>query len=148
MKGVADMKKSAFLVLLTAAGLVAANASATKLERGRAGLDEIPLAVTNAGKETLSCGATLAHWYSQPIGTVAPGAVMKSSLWLQRDTGAVFLLNQLEDRMPVERLWCGKDGESWATRSEIPLERRRGETIGAIVVTCEADAERTGCHPG
>lgn len=142
------MKKFVFLALFTAASLAASNTSATKLERGRVGLDEIPLAVTNAGNEALSCGATLAHWYSQPIGTVAPGGVMKSSLWLQRETGAVFLLNQLEDRMPVERLWCGKDGQSWATRSEIPLQRRRGEAVGTIAVTCEINAEQIGCHPG
>jgi hypothetical protein len=143
------MKIPAFLVLAAATVILpAAAANATKIERGRIGLDEIPLAVTNDGKEAISCGATLAHWYSQPIGTVAPGAVMNSRVWLQRETGAVFLLNDLEDRMPVERLWCGKDGQSWATRSEIKLERRRGEMMGPIAVTCAAIEGQFGCHPG
>jgi hypothetical protein len=143
------MKIPAFLVFVgVVVGVSATGANATKIERGRAGLDEIPLAVTNNGKEPISCGATLAHWYSQPIGTVAPGGVMKSSVWLQRETGAVFLLNDLEDRMPVERLWCGRDGQSWATRSEIKLERRRGEAMGPIEVTCAATEGQLGCHPG
>jgi hypothetical protein len=143
------MKKvSTTLAIALVIGLVGPGAMATMIERGRAGLEEIALSVTNSGAESISCGATLAHWYSQPIGTVAPGAVITSKLWLQRESGAVFILNDLEDRMPVERLWCGKDGESWGTRSEIPLERRKGESVTAIRLDCAAGPQKTDCRPG
>jgi hypothetical protein len=149
-KGVpfAMKRTSATLAIVLATALTGADARATTLERGRDGLEEIVLSVANSGADAISCGATLAHWYSQPIGTVAPGAVMTGKLWLQRESGVVFILNELEDRMPVERLWCGKDGESWSTRSEIPLERRKGESVGAIRLTCAAGPQKLECRPG
>ncbi|MFK4771658.1 hypothetical protein [Rhizobium sp. ZW T2_16] len=128
--------------------LAPAVAASTTLERGRAGLDEIPLSFANAGTEAMSCGATLAHWYSQPIGTAAPSGVVTGTLWLQRDTGTVFLLNEIEDRMPVERLWCGKDGASWSTRSEIPLERIKGKVVAPIRMACAPGPDRLDCRPG
>lgn len=111
-------------------------ALATPLERGANGLSEISVTMKNASETPIACGATLAHWYSQPIGTVQPGADLRATLWQNQQTGAVYLLNQLEDRMPVERLWCGVAGKSWETRSEITFERRAGVRVESIVMTC------------
>lgn len=140
------MKKTLNTATFLAATIfISTAANATKLERGREGLTEIAFSVTNSGAEALVCGATLAHWYSQPVGTVAPGATISSTLWLQLETGTVFLLNQIEDRMPVERLWCGREGASWKTRSEVVLERRKGESLKAVRLTCKITEGNTKC---
>lgn len=134
------------LAVATVVSLQAQFALATPLERGASGLSEISVTMTNASETPIACGATLAHWYSQPIGTVQPGADLHATLWQNQSTGAVYLLNQLEDRMPVERLWCGVAGKSWQTRSEITFERRAGVRVEAIMMTCISKPHELLCH--
>lgn len=129
-----------------AAALMTGTVAAAELKRGRDGLEEVAFTVSNTGTETLTCGATLAHWFSQPIGTAAPGAIISASLWLQRETGTVFMLNRIDDRMPVERLWCGKDGSSWKTRREVALERRKGQALEPIRLACKMAGEKAECR--
>lgn len=142
------MKSRPIVTAFTAAFALAGAAQATQIERGRAGLQEVALTVRNGGQIAIACGATLAHWYAQPIGTAEPGATVTSSLWLNRGTGEVFLLNPSEDRMPVERLWCGRKGQSWATREEIPLARRAGQALPPIHLTCAVTADAVRCFKG
>lgn len=132
--------------IATAVFLQAQLAFATPLERGASGLSEISVTIKNASEMPIACGATLAHWYSQPIGTVQAGADLRATLWQNQSTGAVYLLNQLEDRMPVERLWCGVAGQSWETRSEITFERRAGVRVEAIVMTCASKSDELLCR--
>lgn len=123
----------------------ASPAVATPLERGRAGLEELPVHIHNIGEENLSCGASLAHWYSERLGTVGAGKTLSATLFVKPETGAVFLLNASQDRMPVERLWCGLEGRSWETRREISFERRAGTTAAPVDLDCRATTTETIC---
>jgi hypothetical protein len=57
----------------------------------------------------------------------------------------VFLRNTVGDDMPVQRLWCGLKGRSWATRAEILLDRRIGVTPFPISLDCAGKGNRTTC---
>ncbi|MDH6264855.1 hypothetical protein M2360_000236 [Rhizobium sp. SG_E_25_P2] len=127
------------------AAFSASGAYATPLERGSKGLSPLLITMKNDGARPIACGATLAHWYSQSLGTVKPGAVLHAKLWQKQQTGAVFLLNQIEDRMPVERIWCGLAGQSWQTRAEISFERKAGVKISPIVMTCVSSSDGLRC---
>lgn len=135
---------SSIIVLAITTG-IAGSAGAVPLERGRAGLVEVPVRVHNGGATALACEANLAHWYSERLGGVAPGETLTTTLFVKPETGAVFLLNASEDRMPVERLWCGLDGRSWETRAEISLERKADTVVSAVGLDCRADGAETVC---
>lgn len=106
--------------------------------RGTQGLTAVPLVVTNSSNRPVACTAAIAHWYSAPVGIAAPGARLSAQLWSNPATGEVFLLNPVQDRMPVQRLWCGYEGEDVSTRSEIALQRRAGAAEPAITLDCRA----------
>lgn len=101
--------------------------------------------IHNKGETVLACDAAIAHWYSDKLGVVAPGESLRFTLQADFDTGTIFLRNAVGDDMPVQRLWCGLKGESWATRAEIALERRAGELPKPIVLDCAGAADATNC---
>ena len=67
-------------------------------------------------------------------------------LWFDPAGGTVYLLNDKQDRLPVETLWCGMAGRSWATRSVIDLPRHAGPVADAIAVDCAPVGDRLVCH--
>ncbi len=106
------------------------------------------ITIRNKGDAVLDCDATIAHWFSDRIGEVAPGESIRFTLLADVETGTVFLRNAVGDDMPVQRLWCGLKGKSWATRAEIALERRAGEMPRAITLDCAGEEKGTRCaHP-
>ncbi|HEY0214325.1 MAG TPA: hypothetical protein VGC40_12155 [Paenirhodobacter sp.] len=108
------------LAIATMISVVATAALADSDHRkGTDGLTRLDYVVENTGADALSCDVKLAHWYSDHLATVAPGAQGGFTLWADPGIGAVYLLNAAGDRMPVERLWCGLDGKSWETRHEV-----------------------------
>jgi hypothetical protein len=113
--------------------------------RGSAGLDALSVTVRNTGSEPIACGAAVAHWFSVELGTVAAGEAVTIPLWRDPANGAVFTLNPSQDRLPIERLWCGRAGRSWATRSEITLPRKPG-AADDIALACAPDGERLACR--
>ncbi len=125
-------------VLLVAATLATPAAAATR---------PFDVAVANAGGTPLSCEASIAHWYSDSLGTAAPGEVLRFTLRADPATGAVFLTNAVGDEMPVQRLWCGPKGRSWAARAEIPLDRRAGVMPAHVSLRCTASESETTCAP-
>lgn len=116
------------------------------VERGMEGLAKIPFEARNDGAEPIACGVSLAHWYSLDLGEAAPGAVINATLYVDPETGEVFLLNASEDRMAVESLWCGIAGRSWATRNAIALDRRAGDVPAPIRLVCAAEGGRLICR--
>lgn len=122
--------------------LVLAGASAAS---GPATAQSIDVAVENAGKTTLACSAAIAHWYSANLGEVAPGAHLSFSFGVDVATGTVFQMNTVGNKMAVQRVWCGRKGDDWRTRAEIPLERRAGVAPAPIHLRCTGDGEKTGC---
>lgn len=101
--------------------------------------------IHNKGETVLACDATIAHWFSDGLGVVAPGESLRFTLQADIDTGTIFLRNAVGDDMPVQRVWCGLKGKSWATRAEIALERRAGELPKPIALDCAGAAGGTSC---
>lgn len=123
-----------FLVAFSAVPVFAEEAMV--VERGVEGLVAVPFQVANRTDRSISCSAAIAHWYSAEIGVAEPGGRVEAGLWSKSATGEVFLLNDKQERMPVQRLWCGYAGADVSTRSEIGLVRRAGSAEPALDLIC------------
>lgn len=133
------MLKRLLFPLLAISMAVAAAAAAEETEpvaRGAAGLVALPFAAKNGATGRIVCSAALAHWYSVEFGTAARGESVQATLWYDPRTGATFVLNALEDRMPIQALWCGLAGRAWATRSVVALPQRAGAAPLPLRLTC------------
>jgi len=118
-------------------GLNAASASVNN--------QSLDITIENSGKTALVCSASIAHWFSADLGEVTPGASRSFSFGVDVKSGKVFQLNSVGDEMAVQRVWCGHKGNDWATRAEIPMERRAGVSPEPVRLRCAADAETTRC---
>ena len=118
----------------------------TPIERGKAGLVEVPFVAQNQGPGGIACSVALAHWYSLELGQAEPGGRVQASLWFDPKDGTMALLNGTEDRMPVQALWCGIAGRSWGTRSLIGLERKAGQAPAPVRVSCRAEPDKLTCR--
>ena len=114
--------------------------------RGNAGLAPFTVAVRNIGEGTLDCQVTTAHWYSVALGAVAPGAGLSTVLWKDIASGEILMLNSQQDRMPVQRFWCGEAGKSWQTRSDIVMPNRRNVQPPSLALVCTSSGERVQCR--
>lgn len=135
------------LSIATAILLATPIAVAADPPRGSAGLTRLDYSVANTGALPLSCDSKLAHWFSDHLVAVAPGQAGGFTLWSDAATGAVYRLNAGGDRMPVERIWCGQQADSWASRQEIDLPRLKGEAARAASLSCAAQGATTRCTP-
>jgi hypothetical protein len=106
---------------------------------GTWGLEPLPFQAANLSRGRIACGAAVAHWYSEVIGKAGPGGTVEATLWSDPRDGAVYLVNAVEARMPVEALWCGQEGRDVSTGTRIALSRRAGAVEPAIRLSC-ADA--------
>jgi hypothetical protein len=142
------MRVLSFIALLAAAlgPLQAPAEEARPIARGTEGAVAIPFSATNAGRMRIACSAAIAHWYSLDLGQAGPGEAVRATLWLDPATGEISVLNELRDRMPVQALWCGLAGSSWATRSSVPLARRAGEPPAPIDLSCVSEGDRLICR--
>ncbi|WP_292240865.1 hypothetical protein [Mesorhizobium sp.] len=111
---------------------------------GTDGLDPVPLTISNAGREALSCNADFAHWYSATIASAAPGKSARVELWFDPETGTYTILNDKRENLPVERLWCGLASQVYATRVQIALDRASAAK-GHLAVTCSSADDRLAC---
>ncbi|MCM2395928.1 hypothetical protein NBH19_07505 [Rhizobium sp. S95] len=105
----------------------------------------LDVAVENTGKTALTCSAAIAHWFSADLGEAAPGAKISFSFGVDVASGNVFQQNSVGDKMAVQRVWCGRKGDDWRTREEIPLERRAGVVPKPVRLQCAADGEKAHC---
>ncbi|RUU98858.1 MAG: hypothetical protein EOQ98_11760 [Mesorhizobium sp.] len=112
---------------------------------GTDGLDPVPLTISNAGREALSCNADFAHWYSATIATAAPGKSARVELWFDPKTGTFAILNDKRENLPVERLWCGLAGHAYTSRVQIALDRASAAK-GQVAVTCGSADGRLACR--
>lgn len=125
------------LLVAALAGLVAVPAAAAT--------QSFDVTINNTGDTVLACDASIAHWYSNALGEIAPGTTLRFTLRADAGNGTVFLRNAVGDDMPVQRLWCGLKGQSWVTRAEIPLARRIGDMPSPISLDCTGKATGTIC---
>jgi hypothetical protein len=116
------------------------------IERGTQGLDKFDIAVNNQGNQALSCEIATAHWYSVALGQIAPGNTLHTALWKNSNSGEVFILNQHQDRMPVQRFWCGQQGASWQTRYQFTLPDRRQQRPHSYAFVCHGGGDTTLCQ--
>jgi hypothetical protein len=123
----------------------AGQAAVAGAPRGTAGLAPLAITAVNRSDTPIACAATVAHWFSVDLATVAAGATATIALWRDPADGAVFALNEHADRLPVERLWCGFAGRAWATRSEIALPKHAGDAAD-VALACARDGERLDCR--
>lgn len=128
-----------FVFAMSVATVVAAE-EVHVIARGTQGLEAVPLRVENETARPVACAASIAHWYSAPVGTAAAGGRLETRLWSKPATGEVLLLNAQEDQMPIQSLWCGYAGEDVSTRSDIRLARRSGTSEPAIDLICREAA--------
>lgn len=121
-------------------------AESTNYQRGSQGLTPFLVVVNNTGHLSLECEATTAHWYSVPLGAVAPGATLATGLWKNVASGEVVILNSHQDRMPVQRFWCGTAGRSWQTRREVALSTHKGESPRSLTLDCDGGTDPIQCR--
>ncbi|QRM53269.1 hypothetical protein [Sinorhizobium sp. BG8] len=127
------------LLFISASLAMACSATAS------AATQSLDFAVENTGETTLACSAAIAHWFSADLGEIAPGANLSFSLGIDVDSGTVFQMNAVGNKMAVQRVWCGHKGDDWRTREEIPLERRAGVVPEAVHLRCAAEGDKTRC---
>lgn len=117
-----------------------------KYHRGTAGLQAFSVTVNNQGRLPLACQETTAHWYSVEFGILAPGATLSTRLWKNPATGEVFILNQHQDRLPLQLVWCGIAGDAWRTRADVALPTRHGPGVASIRLRCVAGVDKVDCR--
>ena len=109
---------------------------------GTEGTEPVRLSVSNGTGAEMACTAALAHWFSQPLGRAAPGAALAVTLWHDPETGVLNLMNETDDRMPVEAIWCGTAGDMTATRTRIGLPHAAGAAAPALSRACRSGPDR------
>lgn len=140
------LKRLLFPLLGIAMAGVATAEEAEPVARGADGLVALPFAAKNVSPGRIVCSAALAHWYSVEFGTAASGESVQTTIWYDPQTGEAFVLNALEDRMPIQTLWCGFAGNAWATRAAIALPHRAGVTPSPLRLTCAPDGGGLACR--
>lgn len=107
-----------------------------EVRKGTAGLALVPLNVTNTGATQLLCIGELAHWYSTEVARIDAGATVRVDLWFDPQSGTYAVLNDSEENMPLESLWCGRAGRAYETRARIVLDRDPDRAPEAIDLAC------------
>lgn len=108
----------------------------SNIDRGTEGVSPMALTIVNSAEGPISCKASLAHWYSSELGTAAPDDTIDVMLWHDPLIGELSLLNALEDRMPLEAIWCGRQGRINETRSRIALPFTAGQAQSTLHQAC------------
>lgn len=132
-------------ILLSTISAGAVELRPVKVTRGTHGLTHVPVDVTNAGTEALTCTIQLAHWYSAAIVDTAPGASAHIDLWFAPASGTYLILNDKQDNMPVESLWCGIAGRAYETRAAIALDRQSRTAPAARKISCSVSGSHLSC---
>lgn len=133
------------LVLFAASSASAVELRSIDVRRGTEGLAAAPVSITNATGDAVSCIGELAHWYSAELASVAAGETAVIVLWHDPETGAFTAMNDKQENMPVESLWCGLDGRAYATRALVALPRQAG-TAPSLALTCTMGSDRLACE--
>jgi|GEM_PF-1542644 hypothetical protein len=115
-------------------------------QRGTQGLLPFAIKIKNSGVSPLDCQVTTAHWYSVALGLVDNGRTLVAPLWKNPASGEVIILNSHQDRMPLQRFWCGVAGQSWQTRYEVSLPNQRDIRPHDILLDCANHGGTVHCH--
>ncbi|MCR9139540.1 MAG: hypothetical protein NXI27_26320 [Alphaproteobacteria bacterium] len=130
---------------------ISAQANAVELReievrKGTAGLSPVPLDLTNASEASLLCIGELAHWYSTEVARIETGTTARVDLWFDPKSGTYTLLNDSEENMPLEALWCGRAGRAYETRGRILLDRSPDRVPDALDLACTLNEDQVRCE--
>lgn len=123
------------------------------IESGTDGQIAMELRLHNLGPDEMECTAQLAHWYSTPLGIAASGDTITAEIWRDPIDGTLALLNETDDRMPVEAVWCALADAPLAERTRINLPVRAGNLptdVPADLIARDCASDATGdliCGP-
>jgi hypothetical protein len=134
------------LAISMAMAVAAAAEEGGSVTRGAAGLIALPFAAKNDSPGRIVCSAALAHWYSVDFVAAARDETVRAMLWYDPRSGATFVLNAHEDRMPIQALWCGLDGHAWETRAVVALPQRAAAAPPPLHLTCAPDGGGLACR--
>lgn len=110
------------------------------------GLSPLTLTILNDAGGAIVCTAQLAHWYAADLGRALPGQTVAATLWHNPGDGALALLNDGKDRMPIEAVWCAPAGDAGAPRSRVTLPVAAGPLASDTLVTeCRQGEGRLVC---
>ena len=141
------MKAALFVLLFLSSAVSASSVELRSIEvrKGTKGLNAAPVSIVNATGAGVSCVGELAHWYSAELAVVAAGETAVIDLWHDPETGTFTALNDKQENMPVDSLWCGVTGKAYETRSLIVLPRQTGKAP-PIGLTCSMGENHLACQ--
>jgi hypothetical protein len=106
---------------------------------------ELAIDVRNRAHVTLECHAVAGHWYGFDFGTIPAGATTRIVFGLDRGSGTVSLPNSLNQRLPIQYVYCGRAGDAWHTRADLPL-RRLADGARPAIITCRDSGAGVACE--
>ncbi|MEM9221583.1 MAG: hypothetical protein AAGB11_04165 [Pseudomonadota bacterium] len=108
---------------------------------GTEGTAPLDIVIKNLTDGPLSCSAALAHWFSEDLGTIPTGHTLTFRLWHEAGTGVLNRLNDANERMPVETIFCTVGGET----VRLPLTIRSGALPTQQRLTCRNAVDQVTC---
>jgi hypothetical protein len=118
----------------------------SQIIKGKQGVNPLQLIIFNDTGLSMTCTAMLAHWFSVDLGKAKPGEHLEHVIWHNPKTGVINLMNQTNDRMPLEAIWCGAILDLSATRTRIPLPIFAGTVPLRIIRICHTKNGRWKCN--
>lgn len=105
----------------------------------------VGLTIRNDSAETLRCTALLAHFMSEDLGRLAPGASLTVALRRDAARGILALAPREGRDVPLENLLCGRDAAWTQSTGELPLAAARSGAAGRFAGRCRLTGGRVAC---
>jgi hypothetical protein len=106
----------------------------------------VDLTIRNESAEVLRCTALLAHFMSEDLGRLAPGASLTVALRHDRASGALALAPREGRDVPLENLLCGRDSDWTQSTGEMPLTAARSGAAERFAARCGLAEGRVKCR--
>lgn len=106
----------------------------------------VELTLVNETARPLRCVAVLAHFMSEELGSVGPGAEREIALRREPASGLLALSPRDGRDVPLENLQCGLAGDWQASVGELPLGTLRDDPAQAFRAACALDGSRVACR--
>jgi hypothetical protein len=101
----------------------------------------VNLQLSNAGSEPLACKIVYGHWVERDLGGLDPGTTFDIALRQQDDDHALFIYrDDMQRRLMIENILCGRAGNWHETAGQIDLARPRQADMAYLEATCAAPA--------
>ncbi len=79
--------------------------------------------VANRTGEVLHCQAIAYHWYGFDLGGIEVGGHAELKFDVDPARGMASIANAAGVPVPLQFIYCGRDGDAWRTRAVLPLRR-------------------------